>query len=343
MAPESSEAASPLVSVIITSRDGLEYIPACLDSVFAQSYQKIEVILVDNASTDGSLEFVSKNYPQVRAMRSETNRGYGGGNNLGASIANGEHLLFLNHDTIVTKGFLAELVRGISSDPTIGIAQSKILMAADPGIVESVGAYLTMAGIWIHPHRGDREDVVDPEPKDILGACGTCMLVRSRLFKQLGGFDSDFIVYYDDADLSWRARLLGFRAVNVPSSVIHHWGGGTTELLPSIFTVYHSFKNRLCSLIKLLSPLDLLLVLPLHVSLSIGGALAYFFKRKPSNGIAVLRAMVWNARNLGATIEKRRLVQQTLSGDQRSKYGGLVRPFPLKYFISTSLGYMTKW
>ena len=239
-APVRPEAVNPLVSVIITARDGLKYIPACLDSVFAQSYQQIEVILVDNDSTGGSHEFVSENYPQVRAMRSETNRGCGGGNNLGASVANGEYLLFLNHDTIVTKDFLAELVRGISSDPTIGIAQSKILMAADPEIVESVGAFLTMTGIWIHPHRGDHEDVVGPEPKDILGACGTCMLVRSQVFKQLGGFDSDFVVYYDDADFSWRALLSGYRAVSTPSSVIHHWGGGTTELLPSTFTVYHS-------------------------------------------------------------------------------------------------------
>lgn len=333
----------PLVSIIIATHNGRDLIQACLDSVFAQDYERIEVILVDNASTDGLGDFVPSRYPQVRQIRSPENLGYGQGNNLGASVANGELLLFLNHDTVVRPSFLTHLVEAMNRDPEIGAAQSKLLTAQNPDLIDSLGAYLTRTGFWYHPGRGESDQRADLQPFDILGACGTCLLVRRRVFDDLEGFDRDYVIYFDDADFTWRARLLGHRIVVVPRSVIYHWGGGTTQNFPSAFTVYHSFKNRLCSLIKLLGTRELLLILPIHLTLCLGGSLVYFLRLRPANGMAILRALVWNLSNLRETRRKRRVFLQSMGGKKPDALQQLVRPLPVSWFLRTASGYFAKW
>lgn len=338
-----AESNLPLVSIIIATHNGAEFIGPCLSALDEQDYPNTEVIFVDNASTDGCAELVRTGFPTVRVIESRQNLGYGGGNNRGAAAATGELLLFLNHDTLVGRGFLTELVGAMQSDPTIGLAQSKILKAADPNVVETLGAYLTRTGMWVHSHRWEPDDPSIQLPIRVMGACGTCLMVRRSVFEMLGGFDGDFIVYYDDADFSWRAWLAGYQAIAVPRSVIRHWGGGTTHALPSAFTVYHSFKNRLCSLIKLLEPLDLMLVLPVHFALCLAGAGAYAVRFKPQNSLAVLRAVAWNARHLRATLRKRKAARGLMNGQPSEPLRGLIRSLPLRYFMRTSLGYVTKW
>lgn len=333
----------PFVSIILAPHNGLEHLPACLGSVFAQDYRNIEVIMVDNASTDGSSDYVGRHFPAVKRIKSTANLAYGAGNNLGASIAKGDFLLFLNHDTVVTKSFLLELVRTLQKQPDVGVAQSKIMMASRPELIDSAGAYLTRTGMWFHPGRGESDGAVDPEPVEILGAAGACLMVRRTVFDALRGFDSDFVIYFDDADLSWRARLFGNRVVMVPRSVIYHWGAATTRRLPSTFTIYHSFKNRLCSLIKLLSIRDLLLILPVHVTLCIGGALVYFLRLKPANGLAIFRALLWNLVNLRQTLAKRREFFRSLSSDHRDCIDELIRSLPIGWFLRAASGYFAKW
>jgi len=334
---------NPTVSVVIAAHNGLDHIEACLNSLFAQDYPSFEVIVVDNASTDGSPERVERIFPLAKLVRSPVNLAYGKGNNLGASLAQGQFLLFLNHDTIVTDEFLIELMKVVQGSPEVGVAQSKILMASNPNLIDSAGAYLTKTGMWVHRDHGQPDRILDNTPIEILGACGACLMVRRSLFEALGGFDPDFVIYFDDADLCWRARLLGKRTLLVPSSVIYHWGGATTRRLPSSFTVFHSFKNRLCSLIKLLSLQDLVVVLPIQLGLCLGGALAYFLRLNPANGIAILRALRWNAANLGETLKKRNAVRRALPDKHRHLYKDFVIPFPLGYFIRTSLRYLAKW
>ncbi|MGD8815207.1 MAG: glycosyltransferase family 2 protein, partial [Anaerolineales bacterium] len=267
----------------------------------------------------------------------------GPGNNMGASLSNGDLLLFLNHDTVVTPDFLVELVDVMKDHPGIGVVQSKIMMATDPKCVDSVGAYLTMSGMWFHPNRGEPDEIRDAEPIKILGAAGACLMVRRKLFEALGGFDPDFFIYFDDADLAWRARLMGSKVVIAPRSVIYHWGGATTQKMPSVFTVYHSFKNRLCSLIKLLCFRDLLIVLPFHLLLCIGGALVYFLRLKPVNAFAILRAWIWNLRHMGETLRKRSAATKGMRGHHRRVYEGLIKPFSLNYLVRASMQYVAKW
>ena len=154
----------PLVSIIIAAQNSLELIPACLESVYAQDYKNFEIIFVDNASVDKSVEFVESRYPNIRVIRSEQNLAYAGGNNLGEKFAQGSLLLFLNHDTEVTSEFLVELVNAMKKNQEIGIAQSKILKAANHKLIDSVGAFLTMTGMWFHPNQGEPDQTGDSNP-----------------------------------------------------------------------------------------------------------------------------------------------------------------------------------
>jgi GT2 family glycosyltransferase len=333
----------PLVSIIIAVHNGMDHIDKCLSSLFSQTYLAFEVVVVDNDSTDGTADHVQKSYPSVRLIRSPVNLAYGKGNNLGALGAKGEFLLFVNHDVTVTRNFLCELVNVMQADPMVGVAQSKIMMASNPELIDSVGAYLTSTGVWVHPKHGEPDDLGNGEPVEILGACGACLMVRSDLFRALGGFDPEFLIYYDDADLAWRARLCGARAVVVPASVVIHWGGATTRHMPSSFTVYHSFKNRLCSLIKLMSGRDLIVALPAQTALGFAGALAYFLRGKPSNGLAIVRSFLWNLMSLRSTLQKRTVAGAKLVKRRREVYRDLMVKFPLTYFLRTSLAYVSKW
>ena len=334
---------NPLVSVILAPHNGMDHIQKCLDSVLGQAYENFEIILVDNASTDGTAEFVKERYPQVRQIESSENLAYGPGNNLGASIAKGGLLLFLNHDTIVTDEFLVELVRAMEAEPEIAVAQSKIMMASNQELIDSAGAFLTWTGMWFHPGRGDRVAYDATGPVDVLGAAGACVLVRSAIYEELRGFDPDFRIYFDDADFSWRARLMGSRVVVVLKSVVYHWGGATTQTLPPAFTVFHSFKNRLCSLIKLLSLTDLILVLPVHLTFCLAASAAYALSLKPANAYAILRALWWNLTNVKRTLNKRKEFTGGLGAASKNIFKDYRKPLPVSWFMRTSMEYFSRW
>lgn len=331
------------VSIILAPHNGMDHIDACIESLQSQGLSDVEMIVVDNASTDGTARFVAEHHPHIRVIRSDQNLAYAGGNNLGASAANGKYLLFLNHDTLATEGFLQELVRILDSHPEVGVVQSRVMMATHTGRIDSIGAYLTMTGMWVHPFQGDTFKGGDDSLAEVLGACGACLMIRRELFFQLGGFDSDFVIYFEDADLSLRVRNLGYQVVVALQSVILHWGGATTRELPSRFTVFHSFKNRLCLMIKNLQASDLLLSLPIHLGLCIGAMFAYLLRLKLGNSLAIASALSWNAANLGSTLQKRREARIHDHAARSIPYRALIRPLPISYFIRTSLAYLSKW
>ena len=332
-----------LVSLIIVSLDGRELLPACLDSVALEMTSDYEMILVDNGSTDDSGPFVISNYPWVRVIRSEQNLGFAGGSNFGAKHAKGKYLLFLTNDIVVTPKFLDELIRVLDADPLAGLVQSKLLMADNPNVIDSVGSYLTPTGILLHAEHGQSEKKHLGGPKEILGAAGASILIRREIFEQLGGFDGDYVTYFEDTDLSWRIWLLGYKVLLVPDSKVYHWGGVTTKKFPSQITVFHSFKNRICSLIKLLSGRDLLRILPIHLIICLSGSLAYLLRLKWRNSFAILEAIAWNLVNLRSTYEKRLEVSINSKVSRESLFPRLMRSMPASHFLKSSLGYLSEW
>ena len=171
----------PTVSIIIVNFNGKELLRKCLSSLSEASFNPIEIILVDNNSNDGTVDFVTKNFPKIILIKLEENRGFAEPNNIGAKIAKGKYLLFLNNDTIVTKNFITELVNVIESDKKIAICQS--LLLKPDGSVDSSGDFIDPLGVVYN------SKIIPKKEREISSARGASMLIKKNIFEQLGGFD----------------------------------------------------------------------------------------------------------------------------------------------------------
>jgi hypothetical protein len=226
------------VSVVVLNWNGKQYLERCLTSLSTQTYPNYEIILVDNGSTDGSVEFVQRHFPHVRIIQNDSNVGFAAGNNIGIRASDNEYVATLNNDTQVDPRWLEELVRGMESDPTVGMCASKMLRWEQPWIIDSAGVSLDVLGLAWDRHSGELDDELDNEPFEVFSACAGAALYRRAMLDQVGLFDEDFFIYLEDVDLAWRAQLQGWRCLYVPMAVVYHIHSGTVgEGTP--------FKNRL--------------------------------------------------------------------------------------------------
>jgi len=226
----------PKISVIIANYNGKILLEKCLESLFKVNYDNFEVILVDNNSTDQTVDFITKNYPSIILIKLDSNKGFAEPNNIGAKIAKGEHLLFLNNDTIVTPNFISELVKIMENDTKVAICQS-LLLKLD-GSVDSSGDFIDNLGV-VYNSKTKTDQI-----REISSARGASMLVRSSIFKKLDGFDEKFFVSFEDVDLGWRTWILGYRVFLAPKSIVYHLGGTTIKKIKSDIA-FHGFKNQL--------------------------------------------------------------------------------------------------
>jgi GT2 family glycosyltransferase len=216
-----------VVSVIVLNYNGRQWLTGCLDALAAQSgAPPFETILVDNASHDGSAAFVRSRYPGVRLVESPVNLGFAGGNNLGARHSTGELLVFLNNDTVASPDWLSRLSGALEARPSFGLATSRLVRMDDASVIDSAGdGYLHAGGAF---KRGHGRPAADFEVSgEVFGACGAAFAIRRELFERLGGFDETFFMVYEDVDLSYRARLLGFRCWYAADAVVRHAGSAT--------------------------------------------------------------------------------------------------------------------
>lgn len=243
----------PRVSVIILNFNGKRFLKECLDSVLNQTYRNYQIILVDNGSTDGSVEFIEKNYSEVKLIRNDKNFGFAEGNNIGIrralEDATVEYVALLNNDVKVDRNWLAELI-AVAEKEGVDMVGSKILFYDKP-LINSVGIMIRK--------EGEAEDIgfgmVDTYSKvmEIFGPCAGAALYSRKLLEDINidddYFDSDFFAYFEDVDLAFRARLLGYRCLFNPKAIIyHHWAG--TAGKRSKFSIYYGKRNRHYLLIK---------------------------------------------------------------------------------------------
>lgn len=295
------------LSVVIATWNGSAHLGPCLDSLARQEFSPLETIVVDNGSTDGSADVAHARGATV--LRNDLNLGFAVANNQGVEAAHGEFVLFLNDDTVVEPGALRSLVEALEAHEDWGACQPKLLLMEDPTRLDTAGSFLTTTGFLVH--RGvfgpDRPEFDREE--EIFAAKGAALLCRRDLLAEVGAFDADFFAYFEETDLCWRIWLAGWRVGYVPSARVLHKLGSTAATLPRPFVFYHSFKNRICSLLKNLGPRRLAFTLPLHVVLCLGVSLGLAVRGRGSDAAAVLRAIAWNVRELPTTLRKRRRTQ----------------------------------
>jgi GT2 family glycosyltransferase len=217
---------SPDISVIIVNYNGERWLAGCLDAVLRQQGPSFEIVVVDNGSTDRSLNLVPPSDSCVRVVRLPDNRGFAGGNNAGAAAARGRLLAFLNNDTVVEPGWLAALQRPLDRDPAIGMTTSRIVYLHDPSIIDSAGdGWARWGGAFKRGH-GSAASAWDASD-EVFGACGAAFMIRREIFSEVGGFDEDLFLVHEDVDLSYRVQLLDYRCFYVADARVRHAGSAT--------------------------------------------------------------------------------------------------------------------
>jgi GT2 family glycosyltransferase len=263
---------SPDVSIIIVNWNGRQYLDACLSAVAAQEGVSAETILVDNGSTDGSAAYVAERYPWVRIVPLGENRGFAGGNNAGVREARGRFVALLNNDTSADPGWLRALLVAVGADDGV-LATSRIVYMHDRRVIDSAGDGLLRWGGAFKRHHGDSVDAA-MESKDVFGVCGAACLISRRVFDELGGFDEHLFVSHEDVDLSYRARLRGYRCRYAPDAVVAHHGSSTLGRISSV-AVFHGQRNLEWVYLKNTPASLLLRTLPGHL-VYVAAAAAHF-------------------------------------------------------------------
>ncbi len=328
-----------LVSIIIVNWNGKKWFKDCLGSVYKQDYKNMEVILVDNASADGSVTYVKKYFPKVKIVINKKNLGFAQANNIGYKEATGDYVLFLNNDTKVTNNFLTELVKVLESDKKIGGAQSKILLMDDPTRLDSVGAFLTNTGFLYHYGIAKEDSPKYDRQIDIYSAKGACMIFKREVLEKIKVdgeiFDSRYFAYFEETDMCHRVWLSGYRIVFAPKSIIYHKMGGTSTRLDNSFVQYHSFKNRINSYIKNLDEFSLLKILPSHLLICEAYAFLLIAKLRFDVFLSIQKAIIWNIVALPATIKKRNYIRSLIKNkniNEQDLYKILMKKVRLSYF-----------
>jgi len=299
---------NPLVSIIVPNYNGLRWLGPCLTTITAQTYQPIEIIVVDNASTDASCEFIRANFPGVRILRLPQNCGYAGANNHAARAARGDFLLFLNNDTKLAPNAVAELVTALLRDPKAAIAAPRITDydGTAPG---TCGMSLDIFGYPYAPAAGE----------SLFYADGAAFLIRHDVFEALGGFDEDYFLFYEDMDLSWRTWLAGYTIIPVSTALVNHYGSGSApggRIKEGTFATtpqrrYLGERNRLTNLLKNFGFRTLIWILPCYIAMTAAAALLLAATGRWQLALAYPKAYWWNVTHLRRTMYKRSGVQQS--------------------------------
>lgn len=282
-------------SVVIVSWNGLHHLKPCIASLLPQMEDRWELVVVDNASTDGTKEYIQGlRHPRVRLVPLESNLGFAEANNLGVERSLGQWVLLLNNDTVADPQLLRALERGTQDFPECQIFACRMIRMADSKI-DNRGIHFR--ALMVAAQIGTGEELRAEGPREVFGASGGAMLFRRDIVDDIGLFDPAFFAYQEDVDFAVRARLAGYRCLYLPSATVYHKGRGTSSRNPSLYTYYN---QRNMELVVQNFPRRLLWkYLPLRIAYAVHQVLKFTPR---GDGMTVLRGkfaalwMIWNRR-----------------------------------------------
>jgi GT2 family glycosyltransferase len=230
------------ISVIIPNYNGRKFLKDCLDSIFASTLKPQEVIIIDNASADDSIEIISNYFPKVKVIKLKENLGFAKAVNLGLKKATGDYFFILNNDAFPGKNCLRELMEVMSSRPEVDFCATKMVWLKNPQIIDSAGIAYSWKGKGYNFGHGKKDGWEFSKQKFVFGASNGAAFYRCTLFDRVGYLDENFSLVGDDIDFSFRANLLGAKCLYVPKAVVRHAGGGTVgdwTKMKAIFSARH--------------------------------------------------------------------------------------------------------
>lgn len=253
---------SPLVTAVVVNLNGEAYLGDCLQSLFAQDYPALEVIVVDNGSTDSSVDSVIEPYGErINLLRNDRNLGFARGNNQAFERAKGEWVFLLNNDAVAEPDAISQLMTFVADKPGVGMLACRVSRLDKPNFFDSVGLLLYPDGVcrsrgWQEKDTGQYDD-----PEEVLAPHGCAAAYRKSMLDDIGAFDESYYCYLEDLDLGMRGQLADYKCWYVPSARVHHQKSATAGNY-SKFKAFHVERNRIWNAVKLL-PRFLLLVSPM--------------------------------------------------------------------------------
>lgn len=252
----------PSVSIVVLNWNGKGHLADCLGSLLALDYpeSKLEIVLCDNGSTDGSTDFVRERFPKVKLVVLDHNYGFAEGNNRAAKAASGEWVGFLNNDMWVEPSWLRSMLEPLDKQPQLACVASRI-MNWDGSAIDFIGGGTSFHGHGFQVDHGELSSVHDV-PRRLLFACGGAMLIRRELFLEVGGFDPAFFAFFEDVDLGWRLNILGHDVWYTPAATAFHRHHGTANRIePHQIGVLYE-RNALAMIYKCFDDENLAAALP---------------------------------------------------------------------------------
>ncbi|GGZ21244.1 glycosyltransferase family 2 protein [Asticcacaulis endophyticus] len=295
-------------SIIVVSYNSSAFLPRCLEALQAQTLPRAayEIVVVDNASADFELDAWRARYPDIRFEQFEDNLGFAVANNRAAQMASAPWLVLINPDAFAHADMLQALQGAVSDYPAVSMFSALQLSANHAGKLDGAGDGMMAFGF--NYRMGYGHDMPQFLPVgEVFSACGAAMMIRRDLFERLNGFDEDFYIYCEDADLGYRARLLGERCLLIPQARVDHIGSATLGAR-SDFALRYGYRNRLWMYLKNTPwPVMILTLMP-HILMTI----AVMIKDALSGKGVIAGAAIWEAlTNLGHIRRKRRDIQTT--------------------------------
>jgi GT2 family glycosyltransferase len=241
--------ASPLISVVVLNWNGAQVVEGCLRSLQEQTYHPLEIIIVDNASTDRSADLIRERFPEFKLIVNPANLGFGGGNNVGICASQGKYIMMLNNDTRLDPKCVEELKRSIEKDKGYGACASKILLDSQPDIIDGVGIVVCPDGLSFGRGRLEKRDRYNEE-EEIFFAADCACLYRREMLEDIGLYDEDFFAYADETDMGWRAQLAGWKCTYSPNAIVYHHHSVSSGGRVSSFKAFLVERNRIWVAVK---------------------------------------------------------------------------------------------
>jgi len=314
----------PSISVIVFNYNGRHFLKTCFDSILKQSYKPYEIILMDDCSTDDSVEFTGKNYPSIKIVQHKKNRGIAAATNTGFNSAKGSYIIAIHNDAVADKNWLKELVN--SMEKTGGKTVCIEGTVDHPQGIGIINGSLNILGY-------NTLDVFkDLEKKFYSGTCS--MIIKNKILKEY--CDPDYFFYGEDEYLGWKLRLLGYNIERSPKSVVMHKGSPTLKSDPSKF-FYLNERNRLLNLFTFYETKNLLRILPLLVTINCFWDIVYLV-RCDCRLLHNWKSRIWFILNFGKVLQKRSKMQRQrkVSDNEITKWMSS-RVIPKKYPLSNTL------
>lgn len=294
---------SRVASVVLVTWNSAQHLPRCLGAIAQQRWPDVELIVVDNASTDGSAERAT--------IRNDTNRGFAAAVNQGIAVAHGEFVLLCNPDAFLEPDYLSRIIEALDqAGESFGMATGKLLSAIDSNVIDSKGIRMTRTGRHFDIEQGKPNNPTTQQPIEVFGVSGAAAVYRMSFLRDVAiegeAFDEDFFTYREDADIAWRGRLFGWRALYVPAAVAHHVRTVTPEKRRQLSPLVnmHGVKNRFLLRLKNEGLYLALRNAPFELARDIVAIAATLTIERTS-----LPAFSWIWRNRKRVLAKRRAIQ----------------------------------